>query len=212
MKFSYAGALVALTLASLLTACGGKAQYTVQGTVSGLTVDGLQIKNGNDTLTLSQGATSFAFPTQIDYGAEYSISVVKSPDYFSCTVTAGTGTAGYTIAIGAAVTCAPISYTVGGKYSGLVSVENTVATPTVPSTAVPNTITLINGSNGGSVTLSSATAAAGEFSVASLTNGGVYSISILTQPKNLTCTLTNQNGVVRGANISNMTLTCVPTV
>ncbi|MET0321928.1 MAG: hypothetical protein ABW069_14515 [Duganella sp.] len=207
MKFSYAGALVALTLASLLTACGGKAQYTVQGTVSGLTVDGLQIKNGNDTLTVAQGATSFAFPTQIDYGAEYNISVVKNPDYFNCAVTAGSGTAGYTIAIGAAVTCTPISYSVGGTYSGLVSVENTTVNGV--TSPVANTVTLINGS-GASVTLSSGTATSGNFTVASLNNGGIYSISILTQPKNLTCSLTNGNGVVRGANVSNMALTCVP--
>lgn len=210
MKFSYAGALVALTLASLLSACGGKAQYTVQGSVSGLTVDGLQLSNGGNTIDVPKGASSFAFPQQIDYGTEYDITITRNPDYFTCGVSGGTGSAGYTVSIGAAVSCTPNSYTVGGTYSGLVSVEKTVPTDGTTPTDVPNLVTLINGS-GAQVQISSATAASGTFTAASLTNGEVYSISILTQPKNLTCTLTNQNGVIRAPNsVTNLTLTCVP--
>lgn len=210
MKFSYAGALVALTLASLLSACGGKAQYTVQGSVSGLTVDGLQLSNGGNTIDVPKGASSFAFPQQIDYGTEYDITITRNPDYFTCGVSGGTGSAGYTVSIGAAVRCDPNSYTVGGTYSGLVSVEKTVPTDGTTPTDVPNLVTLINGS-GAQVQISSATAASGTFTAASLTNGEVYSISILTQPKNLTCTLTNQNGVIRAPNsVTNLTLTCVP--
>lgn len=212
MKFSYAGALVALTLASLLSACGGKAQYTVQGSVSGLTVDGLQLVNGGQTLVVPKGATSFAFPQQIDYGTEYDITIGQNPEFFTCGVSGGKGSAGYTVSIGAAVRCDPNSYTVGGTYSGLVSVETTTDTTTTPptTTPTPNTVTLINGS-GAQVQLSSATATSGTFTAATLTNGEVYSISILTQPKNLICTLANQNGVIRAPNsVTNLTLTCVP--
>lgn len=209
MKFSYVGALVALTLASLLTACGGKAQYTVQGSVSGLTVDGLVISNGGNTLTVPKGATSFAFPQQIDYGSEYNITITQQPEFFTCEVIGPKGTAGYTVTIAAGISCTPTAFTVGGRYSGLVSVENTVATPTVPSAPIPNTVTLINGS-GTQVQLSSATATSGDFAAASLTNGQVYSISILTQPKNLVCTLTNPSGVIRGASVTNLVLTCAP--
>lgn len=210
MKFSYAGALVALTLASLLSACGGKAQYTVQGSVSGLTVDGLQLMNGGQTLDVPKGASSFAFPQQIDYGTEYDITISKNPEFFTCGVAGGKGSAGYTVSIGAAVSCEANAYTVGGTYSGLVSVEKTVPTDGTTPTDVPNTVTLINGS-GAQVQLSSATAASGTFTAATLTNGQVYSISILTQPKNLTCTLANQNGVIRAPNsVTNLTLTCVP--
>ena len=210
MKFSYAGALVALTLASLLSACGGKAQYTVQGSVSGLTVDGLQLSNGGNTIDVPKGASSFAFPQQIDYGTEYDITITRNPDYFTCGVAGGKGSAGYTVSIGAAVSCTPNSYTVGGTYSGLVSVEKTTPTDGTTPTDVPNLVTLINGS-GAQVQLSSATATSGTFTAATLTNGEVYSISILTQPKNLICTLTNQNGVIRAPNsVTNLTLTCVP--
>jgi len=209
MKFSYAGALVALTLASLLSACGGKAQYTVQGSVSGLTVDGLQLSNGGNTIDVPKGASSFAFPQQIDYGTEYDITITRNPDYFTCGVAGGKGSAGYTVSIGAAVSCTPNSYTVGGTYSGLVSVEKTTPTDGTTPTDVPNLVTLINGS-GAQVQLSSATATSGTFTAATLTNGEVYSISILTQPKNLICTLTNQNGVIRAPNsVTNLTLTCV---
>ncbi|KQQ47560.1 hypothetical protein ASF61_02710 [Duganella sp. Leaf126] len=207
MKFSYAGALVALTLASLLSACGGKAQYTVQGSVTGLTVDGLQLANGGNTISVPKGATSFSFPQQIDYGAEYDITVAQQPPYFSCGVSNGKATAGYTVSIAAVVSCSPIAYTVGGTYSGLVSVEKTTPTDGSTPTDVANTVTLINGS-GAQTTLSSAAGSSGTFTAASLNNGDVYSISILTQPKNLTCTLSNQSGVVRGAAVTNLALTC----
>lgn len=210
MKFSYAGALVALTLASLLSACGGKAQYTVQGSVSGLTVDGLQLMNGGQTLDVPKGASSFAFPQQIDYGTEYDITISKNPEFFTCGVAGGKGSAGYTVSIGAVVRCDPNSYTVGGTYSGLVSVEKELLTGATVETDVANKVTLINGS-GSQVELSSATATSGTFTVATLTNGEVYSISILKQPNKLTCTLTNQNGVIRAPNsVTNLTLTCVP--
>jgi len=71
-------------------------------------------------------------------------------------------------------------------------------------------VTVINGS-GSEVELSCATATSGAFTVATLTNGEVYSISILKQPNKLSCTLTNQNGVIRAPNsVTNLTLTCVP--
>lgn len=213
MKFSYAGALIALTLASLLTACGGKAQYTVQGTVSGLTVDGLVLSNGGADITLNRGATSFAFPSQIDYGDSFDITVKTNPPFMTCGVSGGTGTAGYTIAIGAVVSCSPTAFTVGGHYTGLTSTTTTtkdsdgkdVVTPVVRSAI------LINGS-ATPVTVSSTSTSIGdgEFSAATLTNGDVYSISILTQPTGLFCTLGNNIGVVRGANVTNLTLDCVP--
>jgi hypothetical protein len=212
MKFSYAGALVALTLASLLTACGGKAQYTVQGSISGLTVDGLELTNGGETITLNRGATSFAFSNQIDYGASFDITV-KSPPFMTCGVSGGTGTAGYTVAIGAAVSCSPTAYSVGGHYTGLTSTTTTTQDSDGKDvvTTVVRSAVLINGS-ATPVTVSSTSTSVddGEFSAATLTNGDVYSISILTQPTGLFCTLGNNVGVVRGANVTNMTLTCAP--
>lgn len=205
MKLSYVGALVALTLASLLTACGGKAQYTVQGSLSGVTLDGLIIKNGGTEMKIAPGATSFAFPNQIDYGAEYNIEIVQSPPTLTCVVSGAKGTAGYTVAIGAAISCSPRPYTVGGLYDGLV--------PPVDSTNTSATriVTLINGSNS-TVDVSSGTATvptpSGGFTVTSLNNGDVYSVSILKQPSDMVCTLSNASGVIRAENISNINLSC----
>lgn len=210
MKFSYVSALVALTLASALTACGGKAQYTVQGSISGLTTTGLEISNGGEVLKPAASATSFAFSKQIDYGAEYNIVVDKSPDYYTCAVSGGKGTAGYTVSIAAAIACQPIAYGLTGEYEGLVSVESAIPTGGTVAEPVANTVTLINGSTGGSVQVSSATGTSGTFTLPSLPNGGVYSVSVLTQPKNLTCTLQNAVGVIRGAGVSNLKLVCAP--
>jgi hypothetical protein len=48
MKFSYLGAGAALILAATLAACGGKAQFTVQGSVTNLKNSGLVLTNGGN--------------------------------------------------------------------------------------------------------------------------------------------------------------------
>lgn len=227
MKFSHAGAVAALTLASLLSACGGKAQYTVQGTVTGLTMDGLVLKNnGGDDITLNAGTSTFAFPKQIDYGASYDITLEWSqaaknnnaPAILACGVSGATGYAGYTLAISAAVTCQPVPYSVGGYYEGFTE-PATPAVPAVPASgstpatdavaAVPDTVTLINGSSGNAVTISSSDAGAGNFALSqAFASGDVYAVTISKQPAKSTCVLTNNTGRVATVNVSSLRLTC----
>jgi N-acetylneuraminic acid mutarotase len=66
--------------------------YPVGGTVSGLTSGQLVLANGSDSLTLSAGATSFTFPTPVNYGSMYAVSVAALPPQGACHLVGGNGT------------------------------------------------------------------------------------------------------------------------
>jgi hypothetical protein len=65
MKLSTLGAVAALILMTALAACGGKAQFAVQGQITGLNNNGLTLSNAGDTIAVPAGAASYAFPHQI---------------------------------------------------------------------------------------------------------------------------------------------------
>jgi hypothetical protein len=206
MKFSYVSAVAAMALATALAGCGGKAQFTVQGTVSGLNNSGLVLANGGSTVTVPAGATTFAFPQQIDYGTEFNITVQTNPAHMTCgVVSGGTGSAGYTVSIQAQVSCVQNSYTLGGQFTGLKAKADGTA----------RTVTLLNGSAGGTVLVSSANgdaSGAGNFVFASnVADGATYGVTVVPDTaSDVVCTLANGTGVMHEAAVSNLLLTCVP--
>jgi N-acetylneuraminic acid mutarotase len=90
-----------LTAVLALAACGGKksstsaADYTVGGTISGLTAGSVVlINNGSTTVTVSAGATSWVFAGSFAAGSSYSVTVLTQPVGELCEVTSGgSGTA-----------------------------------------------------------------------------------------------------------------------
>ncbi|MBB5371138.1 MULTISPECIES: hypothetical protein [unclassified Janthinobacterium] len=64
--------------------------YTVGGTVTGLTVDGLQLSNGSDILTLTKNTAAdplaFTMPTAVPDGRAFGISVTANPTGLACSV------------------------------------------------------------------------------------------------------------------------------
>ncbi len=69
--------------------------YSVGGTVSGMIGTGLVLQNNSgDNLPVTANATGFTFPTRIDGGVGYQVSVLSQPSNptQSCGVTAGNGT------------------------------------------------------------------------------------------------------------------------
>lgn len=65
--------------------------YTVGGTITGLTVDGLVLANGSDAnqLTLVKSTTTpgtFTMPAQVADGSSYTINVVTHPTGLTCKV------------------------------------------------------------------------------------------------------------------------------
>jgi hypothetical protein len=204
MKFSYVSAVATLAAVAALAGCGGKAQFTVQGSITGLANSGLILANGSDTVSVPSGATSFAFSRQIDYGTDYFITVKQYPAHMTCAVTSGaSGSAGHNVAIQAVVACAQNEYTLGGQFTGLTAAADGTA----------RTLVLLNGSASTPVSISSAsgTAGAGDFVFsATVPDGQAYGVTVLTQPTGLFCTVTNGTGVMHEVAVSNLLVSCVP--
>jgi hypothetical protein len=67
------------------------AAFTVGGTISGLTGNGLVLANGTDTTSPAPGATTFTFPTKLASAATFTVTVFTQPAGQTCTVGNGTG-------------------------------------------------------------------------------------------------------------------------
>ncbi|MCC7679419.1 hypothetical protein JAB5_23730 [Janthinobacterium sp. HH103] len=65
--------------------------YTVGGTVTGLTADGLVLINGNAQTTVAKGSTTFTLASPVADGDKYGISVFTQPTGLKCTVAPNTG-------------------------------------------------------------------------------------------------------------------------
>ena len=96
-----------LSINALVT-CNQNA-YKVGGTVSGLTVDGLVLINGNTTTNIVKDSTAFTMNGTVAYGASYGISVFTQPTGLVCKVAPGTGigTMGEADVTTVQVTCGP---------------------------------------------------------------------------------------------------------
>lgn len=66
--------------------------YTLGGSISGLTSNGLVLANGSLTVAPQAGATTFEFPAKIANQAPYGVTVLAQPAGKTCTIANGTGT------------------------------------------------------------------------------------------------------------------------
>ena len=193
MKSSFLRPALALALAVGLVACGGKATFGINGTVTGQAFPGLVLtSNGTDALPIAVGATTYSFPGSLEYGDAYDVTVKTNPPHQTCLSDPQTraGTAGRTAAINVAVQCSLNEFSIGGKITGLTT-EGLVIT---------------NGTTGGTVTVvKDATVFAFAIPVA---YGQSYGVTVLTQPKGQTCTVTNGVGVMGDAKVENIQITC----
>ncbi|TFW17026.1 hypothetical protein [Duganella callida] len=208
MKFSFVHVGAALGLVAALAGCGGKAQYTVKGTIAGLSNSGLVLSNGSDTVSVPAGATSFSFSRQISYGDSFDVEVKTPPAHMTCAVdgVSNRGSAGLTIEINALVSCTQNTYTLGGQFTGLTAAADGTA----------RLITLTNGSSSITVSSASGTNGAGEFSFGNLPDGSNYGVTWLDPIKagltdyGVKCTVSNGIGVINEANVSNLLVACTP--
>jgi hypothetical protein len=169
---------------------GSAATYSIGGTVTGLAGSGLVLQNNaGDNLTVNANGT-FVFAGRIAKGATFGVTVLTQPTLPSqtCTVSGGSGTVGSSDVTSVTVNCSSSQYTVGGTVSGL---NGTVVLQNNLGDDLPVTS---NGTFAFSQTANSAQP---------------YSVTVLTQPAGQTCTVTNGTGVVGGANVSNVLVTCV---
>lgn len=209
--------LTMLVSAILVTSCGGGGggeetgpppTYTVGGTISGLSGSGLVLNNNGSgcpicaDLTVSAGAGTFTFPTQIFANGPYNVIVKAQPanPTQTCTVTGGSGTVTTSNVTSIAVNCTTNSYAVGGTVTGLTSSGLTLQL------------------NGG--TPLAVASGAGGFAFQGITSGTNYTVTIGTQPTGTAsqrpeaaapqnCTIANGTGTVGSANVTNIAITCV---
>lgn len=187
-----------LALALSLAACGGKASFPINGTVTGLTYDGLVLSSNGMDLSVPSKTTSFSFPNSISYGEVYNVIIKTPPAHQSCTtvdqttgVETATDTAGRRAAINISLTCYLNSYTIGGTITGLTK----------------DGLQLTNGTAGGSFTVASgATSYTFPNQVAYSVS---YGVTVLAQPAGLTCTVSNPTGVMGDAKVENINVNCV---
>jgi hypothetical protein len=130
---------------------------------------------------------AFTFATRIS-GA-YNVTVLTSPAGQNCTVANPSGTAIADVT-NVAVTCAPLTYTVGGTVAGL---------PAGASVVLQD-----NGADNLTV------GANGAFTFATHVNSGTsYVVTVLsTTPNTVACTASNASGTIAAANVTSVQVTC----
>jgi 6-phosphogluconolactonase (cycloisomerase 2 family) len=193
-------------LALALAACGGgggssappsqssapppPTQYSIGGTVSGLTGTGLVLQdNGGDNLSVSQNG-AFTFATKINSGAAYSVTVMTQPSGQTCTVANGSGTASGNVT-NVAVSCTAAT-------AGTVTIGGTV-------TGLSGTGLVLQDNGGDNLTVSQN----GTFTFATaLATGTAYAVTVATQPTGQTCTVTNGTGTTASSNVTNVAVSC----
>jgi 6-phosphogluconolactonase (cycloisomerase 2 family) len=186
-----AGTVASANVANISVTCT-TSQFTLGGTVSGLAGTGLVLhNNGGENLAISTNG-AFTFDTPIVSGAPYAVSVLTQPSSLpqTCVVTNAAGTVASANVTHVNVTCTTSHFTVGGTVSGLAGTG------------------LVLRNNGGDDVAISAN---GVFNfTTSIVSGAPYAVTLLTQPSSptQTCVVTNGNGTVGSANVTNVTVTC----
>jgi len=184
------GSMPAHDVTNVRIACSDQS-YTVSGTISGLTTSGLVLANGDDTLSVASGASSFQMHQRVAYTSTYDVTVQTQPMGLTCSISNGSGTMGTAPVTNVAVTCSTNTYTVGGKITGL------------------TTSGLVLLDNGGDPTTISANAT--EFTMnTGVAYGGAYAITLQSQPLNLNCSVTNGTGIVGPADVNSVRIACSP--
>ena len=164
-----------------------EARYTIGGTISGLTVGRLILANGSATLNIDAGATTFTFAASLTPGSAYNVTIKTMPVGFSCLLGNGAGTANSNVQ-NVAITCTPLTYSLGGSLQGLNS----------------KGLVLANGVDRLAVALGSS-----QFTMPTpVAYTSSYATTIATQPDGLSCTIAGGGGTMPAANVSTVVISC----
>jgi hypothetical protein len=171
-------------------------EFSIGGTVTGLTSGTLQLglqhpgSLGTPLDVTADGPFSFGADT-VAAGDPYTVSVVTQPEGHTCTVTNGSGTAQANVT-NVAVDCQVDveRYAVGGTIAGLIGtglrIENGVENAASPDPG------------------------AAAFTLPTeLDDGTTYDVGIAAQPQGQTCVITRSQGIVDGADVADVEVTCV---
>jgi hypothetical protein len=84
------GVVGSANVTDVQVACASAA-FTLGGTISGLTGNGLVLANGTDTTSPAPGAATFTFPTKLASADSFTVTVFAQPAGETCVVSNGTG-------------------------------------------------------------------------------------------------------------------------
>jgi hypothetical protein len=182
------GTAATANVTNVVVTCSDRT-FNVGGTISGLTVSGLVLANGSDTLAVPAGATSFTMPAAVAYGSSYAVTVAAQPTGLTCDVTSGTGTIGTVAVTTIAVKCSDPSPTVGGTIGGLGSATGLVLANGTEKYTVPASAT--------SFTLD-----------APQSPGSTYAVRVQSQPTGLTCSAGKGLGTMPTHNVTDVSIIC----
>ncbi|MCL6485472.1 hypothetical protein [Janthinobacterium lividum] len=167
MKNLYLRSMLAAACAATLAACGGSGgNLYLQGTVSGLTKDGLILLNNGERLPVSANQSSFVFTKLINTDERYDITIAQQPKGAVCSISSGSGKASRYSVSTAFVSCTTNTYALSGTITGLSA----------------GGLRLVMGANG-----TSPLAGVNFYKFDAIADGAPYGISILTQPTGLKC-------------------------
>ena len=169
--------------------------YSIGGTVSGLGAGkALQLLlqySGTSTSTISVSANGlFTFdPVKVDAGQAYVVSVILQPAEQTCSVTNGSGTAIATVTnIGVVCVSPTPTYSIGGTVSGLDAGKTLQLRLQYAGTLTTTISVSVNGQF--------------TFDPVHVEAGQTYVASVVTQPTQQTCSVTNGSGTPRTSPIS----------
>jgi hypothetical protein len=182
------GSSVAAPVTNVSVACN-PVSYTLAGSVTGLTADGLVLQNnGGDNLAVNANTATFQFSAPVAAGGGYSVAALAQPAGLTCTVSHGSGTNVRADVTNVSVTCNASTFTVGGTVTGLTASG------------------LVLQDNGGD----NLTVAAGASSFVFATPvayGSSYAATVFAQPAGQTCSVSNGTGTAK-ADVSGVTVAC----
>jgi 6-phosphogluconolactonase (cycloisomerase 2 family) len=142
-------ALTGLALA--LSACGGGgndsgSSYTLGGSVSTLTGNGLILQSNGETLNVAASATSFTFTNPLS--GSYDVSILVQPTGETCTVANASGSASGSSVTSVSVLCRPYAVYVADSTGNAIAtftmgaggMLSAASSPMLPTAATPGAI------------------------------------------------------------------------
>jgi DNA-binding beta-propeller fold protein YncE len=167
--------------------------YTVGGSVAGLVGTGLVLQtNGTNNVSVTASG-NYIFST-LASGTNYTVTVMTQPTNpaQTCTIANDAGQVTTANITNVAITCTINSYTVSGTVTGLTGAGMVVQTNGANPVPIPGN---------------------GTYTLATLTSGMTYAVTVLTQPTNPAqlCRVTGGTGIVATADVTTVAIHCSTT-
>lgn len=193
-------------------------RYSIGGVIGGIT-GSVVLTNNADTLIIRPGEPgTFAFPTKLSVGEVYAVQVATPPAGQQCFMRpgkTGSGVVEHADITDIHIQCSSlrgwnpfIPLAIGG--SSLVSTLGLTPQHTIGGTVSGLSGTVVLQNNIG-VSLSVSSNGPFTFTPA-LNEGSPYAVSVLTQPDQQNCTVSNAIGTLGASNVTNVNVSCVSTL